>query len=121
MNKAIKRMTAAAFVVLASAALLAAPAQAQSDQQKLVNEASTTLSNFLRDPDMSWLQGNIGRARAVLIAPRSPRPDSSSAVRADAPSCSRVTRRRANGPARRSTRWRRRASASRPAFRFPRT
>ena len=70
MNQAIKRITAAAFVVLASAALLAAPAQAQSDQQKLVNEAGTTLSNFLRDPDMSWLQGNIGRAKAVLIAPQ---------------------------------------------------
>lgn len=69
MNLAIKRMTAAAFVVLASAALLAAPAQAQSDQQKLVNEAGTTLSNFLRDPDMSWLQDNIGRAKGVLIAP----------------------------------------------------
>ena len=70
MNQTIKRMAAAAFVVLASAAQLAAPAQAQSDQQKLVNESSTTLSNFLRDPDMSWLQANIGRAKGVLIAPQ---------------------------------------------------
>ena len=30
---------------------------------------SKTLSNFLRDPDMTWLQNNIGRAKAVLIAP----------------------------------------------------
>jgi lipid-binding SYLF domain-containing protein len=70
MNQAFKRMTAAAFVALASAAFLAAPAQAQSDQQKLVNASSTTLSNFLRDPDMTWLQNNIGRAKAVLIAPQ---------------------------------------------------
>ena len=65
-----KRIAAAAFVVLASAAFLAAPVQAQSDQQKLVNDSSKTLSNFLRDPDMTWLQNNIGRAKAVLIAPQ---------------------------------------------------
>ena len=69
MNQALKRMTAAAFVALASAAFLAAPVQAQSPQQTLVNSANTTLNNFLRDPDMTWLQNNIGRARAVLIAP----------------------------------------------------
>jgi lipid-binding SYLF domain-containing protein len=69
MNQAFKRMTAAAFLVFASAAILAAPAQAQSEQQKLVNSSSKTLANFLRDPDMTWLQNNIGRARAVLIAP----------------------------------------------------
>jgi SH3 domain-containing YSC84-like protein 1 len=70
MNQALKRMTFAAFAALASAAFLAAPVQAQSDQQKLVNESSKTLSNFLRDPDMTWLQNNIGRAKAVLIAPQ---------------------------------------------------
>jgi lipid-binding SYLF domain-containing protein len=70
MKQTIQRMTAAAFVVLASAALLAGPAQAQSDQQKLVNDSGKTLSNFLRDPDMTWLQNNIGRAKAVLIAPQ---------------------------------------------------
>ena len=69
MNQALKRMTAAAFVVLASAAILIAPAKAQTPQQNLVNSANTTLNNFLRDPDMTWLQNNIGRARAVLIAP----------------------------------------------------
>ncbi len=70
MNQAFKRMTAAAFVALASAAFLAAPVQAQTEQQKLVNDSSKTLSNFLRDPDMTWLQNNIGRAKAVLIAPQ---------------------------------------------------
>ena len=70
MNQAFKRITAAAFVALASVAFMAAPAQAQSDQQKLVNASSKTLANFLRDPDMTWLQSNIGRAKAVLIAPQ---------------------------------------------------
>src|SRR5437867_9494268 len=44
-------------------------ALAQSEQQKLVDRADKTLSNFLRDPDMTWLQQNIGRAKAVMIAP----------------------------------------------------
>jgi SH3 domain-containing YSC84-like protein 1 len=46
-----------------------AAALAQSEQQKLVDAADRTLSNFLRDPDMTWLQRNIGRAKAVMIAP----------------------------------------------------
>ena len=65
----IRKITAVGFTAMTAAALLAAPAQAQSPQQTLVNSSATTLSNFLRDPDMSWLQANIGRARAVLIAP----------------------------------------------------
>src|SRR6267378_6365250 len=56
-----------AFAATASLALV--PAMAQSEQQKLVNQADATLSNFLRDPEMTWLQQNIGRAKAVLIAP----------------------------------------------------
>lgn len=47
----------------------AGAANAQSDQQKLVNQADTVLATFMRDPDMTWLQQNIGRAKAVLIAP----------------------------------------------------
>ena len=35
---------------------------------ELVLSANTTLQNFLRDPDMSWIQQNIGRAKGVLIA-----------------------------------------------------
>ena len=44
-------------------------ALAQTDQQNLVNNAEKSLSNFMRDPDMTWLQQNIGRAKAVMIAP----------------------------------------------------
>jgi SH3 domain-containing YSC84-like protein 1 len=47
----------------------AGTALAQSEQQKLVNAADTTFQNFMRDPQMTWLQQNIGRAKGVLIAP----------------------------------------------------
>jgi len=45
-------------------------AMAQSEQQRLVDSANTTLSNFLRDPQMSWLQQNLRNAKAVIIAPQ---------------------------------------------------
>jgi len=44
-------------------------ALAQGEQQKLVDSADKSLSNFLRDPDMTWLQQNLHRAKAVIIAP----------------------------------------------------
>src|SRR5208282_751614 len=44
-------------------------ALAQSDQQALVNKADKTLSNFLRDPDMTWLQQHLKEAKGVIIAP----------------------------------------------------
>ena len=66
-NKRITR------ILLAFGALLlfagAGGALAQSEQQVLVDKADKTLSNFLRDPDMTWLQQNIHRAKAVMIAP----------------------------------------------------
>src|SRR5512142_965147 len=56
---------------LAVAALLpASPALAQSEQQTLVNDAQKTLDNFMRDPDQTWIHDNIGRAKALLIAPQ---------------------------------------------------
>ena len=65
-----KRMTR---ILLGFGALLlfagAGSALAQSEQQVLVDKADKTLSNFLRDPDMTWLQQNIHRAKAVMIAP----------------------------------------------------
>jgi lipid-binding SYLF domain-containing protein len=55
----------------AAAALLAMqPAAAQSDQQALVDAASVTFGNFVRDPEMTWIQKNLPRARAVIIAPQ---------------------------------------------------
>lgn len=35
-----------------------------------VNGAQTTLSNFMRDPDMTWLHRHIKEAKGVLISPR---------------------------------------------------
>ncbi len=42
---------------------------AATEQEQLVTKAETTFSNFERDPDMKWLRDNIGKAKAVLIAP----------------------------------------------------
>lgn len=68
MQTSLKQWLATALV--AGAALgFTATAAAQNEQQVLVNQAETTLSNFMRDPEMKWLQQNIGRAKAVLIAP----------------------------------------------------
>jgi lipid-binding SYLF domain-containing protein len=52
----------------------ATPAQKQadalSDAEKLVAEAQSTLSDFMRDPDQTWIQNNLGRARGLLVAPQ---------------------------------------------------
>ncbi len=58
-----------ALIVAASASLVAPAAQAQTEQEKLVNASEATLSNFMRDPEMKWLQQNFGRAKAVMISP----------------------------------------------------
>lgn len=67
----LQRLSRIAGVALIAAApaLVATPAFAQADQQKLVANSETTLSNFLRDPEMKWLQQNFKRAKAVIIAP----------------------------------------------------
>jgi SH3 domain-containing YSC84-like protein 1 len=57
-------LLAVAFGIFASGAV-----RAQSEQQELVNASERTLSNLMHDPDMTWLQANIGRARGVVIAP----------------------------------------------------
>ena len=41
-----------------------------AEPERLVADAQATLTNFLRDPDQTWIQNNLGRARAVLIAPQ---------------------------------------------------
>jgi lipid-binding SYLF domain-containing protein len=63
-----RSITKVALVAVA-AGFIATPAVAQSDQQKLLAASDTALSNFMRDPEMKWLQQNFGRAKAVLIAP----------------------------------------------------
>ncbi|HEX8013123.1 MAG TPA: lipid-binding SYLF domain-containing protein [Casimicrobiaceae bacterium] len=52
-------------------ATLAAPlAFAQAAQRNLVTDATVTLFTFLNDPDMTWLQSNFKRAKAVVVAPK---------------------------------------------------
>ena len=58
--------------VLAAVALAGCASQAVSpaEPDKLVSDAQTTLSNFIRDPDQTWIQDNLNRAKAVMIAPQ---------------------------------------------------
>ncbi len=58
------------LLALASIVAWTGPAVAQTQEQDLVNAADTTFANFMRDPDMTWLQQHIGTARGVLIAPQ---------------------------------------------------
>ena len=67
LHKFLRSMAMPALI--AAAAFVAPSAYAQADQQKLVNQAEASLSNFMRDPEMKWLQQNLHRAKAVMIAP----------------------------------------------------
>ena len=67
LHKFLRSMAMPALI--AAAAFVAPSAYAQADQQKLVNQAETSLSDFMRDPEMKWLQQNLHRAKAVKIAP----------------------------------------------------
>ena len=58
------------MIILAGAFTGCATTPPMSEPQKLVADARTTLSNFLRDPDQTWIQRNLSRARGVLIAPQ---------------------------------------------------
>lgn len=68
MKSSIRNWSVSMLFVFAALGFTAA-AQAQSEQQKLVDASDATLSNFMRDPEMKWLQQNIHRAKAVLISP----------------------------------------------------
>src|SRR5215470_12872786 len=65
-NVARRLLTLFAFALAA----FAGQAAAQTQEQDLVNAAEASLDNFIRDPDMTWLQQHIGSARGVLIAPQ---------------------------------------------------
>lgn len=56
-------------LVAATSTFVAPNAYAQADPQAHIVASEATLSNFLRDPDMDWLQRNFGRAKAVIITP----------------------------------------------------
>jgi SH3 domain-containing YSC84-like protein 1 len=68
LSRLLRSVGMAAFVVTASASV-APSAYAQSDPLAHIAASEATLSNFLRDPNMDWLQRNFGRAKAVIITP----------------------------------------------------
>jgi lipid-binding SYLF domain-containing protein len=63
------RSTGMAVLLAASTAIVAPNVNAQKDPQAHILASEATLSNFLRDPDMDWLQKNFNRAKAVIITP----------------------------------------------------
>ncbi len=66
LDKSLSAATAAMALAIAAAAL---PVFAQNEGADHVTRAVTTLSNFERDPQMTWFQQNFHRARGVLIVP----------------------------------------------------
>ncbi len=61
-----------ALGVLAATTLAGCASQpvSSAEPERLVADAQTTLNNFIRDPDQTWIQDNLSRARALLIAPQ---------------------------------------------------
>jgi lipid-binding SYLF domain-containing protein len=55
--------------IAALSLFLVPAAHAQSEPEVLIGKAQTTFSNFVRDPDMTWIQKNLRRAKGVLITP----------------------------------------------------
>jgi lipid-binding SYLF domain-containing protein len=64
------RRAAVAALVAVMLTPCASQAVAPSELDALVSDARTTLSNFVRDPGQTWIQKNLSRAKAVLIAPQ---------------------------------------------------
>lgn len=64
------RRSALALLLAVSLTGCATQAVSPSEPEMLVADARTTLSNFLRDPDQTWIQDNLSRAKAVMIAPQ---------------------------------------------------
>jgi lipid-binding SYLF domain-containing protein len=62
-----------ATLLLAWAVLLfsgCASAPTQEDTHASVNAAERTLTNFLRDPQMTWLHQHLHEAKAIMISPQ---------------------------------------------------
>jgi lipid-binding SYLF domain-containing protein len=59
-----------ATFVLAGCASGGSEKPPSAEPEKLVIDSQQTLANFLRDPDQTWIQANLGRARGILIAPQ---------------------------------------------------
>lgn len=69
MTRTLFRSTLVAMLAAVAAATIAPPAFAQAAQQKLINDSTATFNRFVRDPDMTWIQQNLGSAKGILISP----------------------------------------------------
>ncbi len=72
-SQATTNLSRRAAIVILGATLLggcASQAVSPAEPEALVESARTTLNNFIRDPDQTWIQDNLSRAKAVLIAPQ---------------------------------------------------
>ena len=59
-----------AATVAACATTDSGKSMSTAEPDKLVSDAQVTLSNFVRDPDQTWIQDNLDRSKAILIAPQ---------------------------------------------------
>ena len=59
-----------AFALLLATMTAPAMAGPGDEARKHVDMAQTTLSSFLRDPNMTWIQANLLNAKGVLIVPK---------------------------------------------------
>jgi len=66
----ISRRAALGTLVAMALAGCATQAVSPAEPDKLVSDAQITLGNFIRDPDQTWIQENLSRAKAVMIAPQ---------------------------------------------------
>jgi lipid-binding SYLF domain-containing protein len=65
----MKRFTLSLAVALVAGLALANVAVAANEPDQLVNKAQTAFREIQNDPNMQWLRDNLGRAKAVMIAP----------------------------------------------------
>jgi lipid-binding SYLF domain-containing protein len=65
----MKRFTLSLAVALAAGLALANVAVAANEPDQLVSKAQTAFREIQNDPNMQWLRDNLGRAKAVMIAP----------------------------------------------------
>jgi SH3 domain-containing YSC84-like protein 1 len=65
----MKRFTLSLAAALAAGLTLANTAVAANEPDQLVSKAQTAFREIQNDPNMQWLRDNLGRAKAVMIAP----------------------------------------------------
>ena len=66
----IVQMMTCALVACGITACSSMQSASELEAERLASWARVTLITFLRDPDQTWIQQNLNRARGVLIAPQ---------------------------------------------------